>query len=94
LHQTRYQAFIDRQAIRPADPLFAVYDRESGRTHLITDVAHAVLLAAHDAGTIPELVQRVRAVADIESMLDEDVDALLAARAQELIDLDLLKLVS
>ncbi len=90
----RYQAYVDRQAIKPADPLFAVYDRDSGRTHLITDVSHALLLAAADAATVPELTARVRAAADIESMLDEDVDALLAARTQELIDLDLLKLVS
>jgi hypothetical protein len=94
LAEPRYQAFVDRQAIRPADPLYAVFDRESGRTHLITDVSHALLMAAASPGSISELTARVRLAADIDSTLGEDIDMLLAARTQELIDLDLLKLVS
>jgi hypothetical protein len=94
LSQNRFQALVDRQAIRPADPLFAVYDRDSGRTHLITDVSHALLQAATTPGTLEELTGRVRSSFDIESVLGDDIEALLVARAQELIDLDLLKLVS
>ncbi len=74
--------------------LYAVFDRGSGRTHMITDVAQALLEAARLPGSAADLCARVRAAADIEAQAGTDIDDVLKARIQELAELDLLTLVS
>jgi PqqD family protein of HPr-rel-A system len=74
--------------------LYAVFDRGSGRTHLITDVAHALMQAASAPGTAEALCERVRSTADIEPATDgSDINKVLLARVNELVELELLKLV-
>jgi PqqD family protein of HPr-rel-A system len=94
LSLTRYHVLDSHLIIQPLDYLYAVYDRASGRTHLITDVAHALLQAAHEPSTIEILCDRVRSDADIEVVDGGDVNETLRARANELIELELLKLAS
>jgi PqqD family protein of HPr-rel-A system len=89
-----YHAPADQSSVRQVGFLFAVYDRGSGRTHLITDVAYALFQAAHQPGRADELCQRVRSVADLEPEDGSDVNDVLRARVDELVELELLKLVS
>jgi PqqD family protein of HPr-rel-A system len=79
--------------VRQISLLYAVFDRASGRTHLLTDVAHALMEAASQPGSREVLCERVRRVTDIESAAGSDIDQILLARVDELVELELLKLV-
>jgi PqqD family protein of HPr-rel-A system len=94
-----FHAPAEQSVVRQIGFLYAVFDRSSGRTHLITDVAHALLQAANEPGTALALCERVRSVADVEPEAGgpEDgskVTEVLLARVAELAELELLKLVS
>jgi PqqD family protein of HPr-rel-A system len=80
--------------VQPVLPLHAVFDRLSGRTHMITDVAYAVYLAAAEPGTAAEISTRVLQVADVQVESGDDIEAALHARIEELLQLELLTLVS
>jgi PqqD family protein of HPr-rel-A system len=88
-----YHAPADQTSVRQVGLLHAVFDRGSGRTHLITDVAHALMEAARQPGSREALCERVRAVADIEPVEGSDINQILLARVDELVELELLKLV-
>jgi PqqD family protein of HPr-rel-A system len=90
----RYCAPAEHSLVRQVGLLYAVFDRLSGRTHLITDVAFAILQAANDPGSTDELCGRVRQVSDFDAEAGADIDATLRSLVDELHTLDLLKLVS
>jgi PqqD family protein of HPr-rel-A system len=88
-----YHAPLDQTSVCQIGFLHAVFDRPSGRTHLITEVAHALLAAAREPGSSEALCERVRNVADIEPVEGSDINQILLARVDELVELELLKLV-
>jgi PqqD family protein of HPr-rel-A system len=94
LKNARFHAPAEQSIVRQVGFLYAVFDRSSGRTHLITDVAHALLQAANEPGTALALCERVRSVADVEPEAGGDINEVLLARVAELAELELLKLVS
>jgi PqqD family protein of HPr-rel-A system len=94
LNDSNLHAPADQTSVRQVGFLYAVFDRGSGRTHLITDVAHALMQAARVPGTAVALCDRVRSSADIEPPTDgSDINQVLLARVDELVELELLKLV-
>jgi PqqD family protein of HPr-rel-A system len=88
-----YHSPAEQMSVREVGFLRAVYDRATGRTHLITDVAHALMEAAHEPGSREALCERVRNTADIEPEEGSDINQILLARVDELVELELLKLV-
>lgn len=90
----RYRLSAAGLRFAAADPHVAIFDPATGRTHIVTDLAHALLQAAQEPGSLAELEARIAALQPLESDDGEAVTDVLAARVEELRALGLVELVS
>jgi PqqD family protein of HPr-rel-A system len=80
--------------IRPCAPHFAVFDPDTGRTHVVTDVACALLDVAAEPGSAQMLAERVAQDQDWDVDDSQSLETVIEARLAELASLGLIELVS
>lgn len=87
--QPRYRAeSADARLVEPLDMVTLLYQRRSGITHIVAEPVPEMLTAMGDDALTPaELVQRLSAQFDLG--VQEDAEAVIAARLEELADLGL-----
>ena len=89
-----YRQRVSGLIVRPCAPHFAVFDPSTGRTHVLTDVACALLEAAAVPGSAADLASRVAQDQDWQIDDDQSLDKAVEVRLAELAALGLIELVS